>query len=204
MSKIRNIALLALLASGSALAADPASGTLSPAMPEQSYTYGPNTISNPSGTGQLTCAEPAAPCDAYALTVDVPTGNFQMTIFTTWDVEGEDYDLYLLNEAGMEIASSASSDPTETIILPNLQAGNYTVRLVPFLVTGSTATTTITLSGASGGGGGGSSVIPDPVGTSATPRYKVHVAPEGLANESGEPTIGNELEIGGQPANVPS
>ena len=48
----------------------PVSGTLSPATPELTYTYGPNAVSNPSGTAELTCQNPVLACDAYALTVD--------------------------------------------------------------------------------------------------------------------------------------
>lgn len=183
-----------VLAFGSltAKAADPASGTLSPSSSELTYTYGPNAISNPSGTATLTCAGPVAPCDAYALTVELPAGDvaYNMVIETSWTAAGDDYDVYLLNAEGGEAGSAAGSSNPETMTVP-ARSGTYTVRIVPFLVTGSTANTKITLvRAASGGSGGGGSAPPVPVITSKTPRYQIHVAPPGLANDAGEPTVG--------------
>ena len=179
-----------------AQAATPASGTLSPATPELSYTYGPNAVSNPSATAELTCANPVVPCDAYALTVEVPAGSpaMTMTVSTAWSTAADDYDIYLLNSAGVEAGSSAGSANPETFTVPAV-SGTYTVRVVPFAVTGSTANTTITLQAAAagGGGGGGGGMTPGPVVVPATglaPRYKIHVATGGLAPDSGEPTIG--------------
>ncbi len=178
-----------------AQAATPASGTLSPSTPELTYTYGPNAISNPSGTAQFTCLGPALPCDAYALTIELPAGvpAYKVTIETSWTAASDDYDLYLLNSEDVETAASAGSTNPEKVEIV-ATAGTYTVRVVPFLVTGSTATTKITLTPATttGGGGGGGST-PPPVVTPASglpPRYKVHVAQTGLANDAGEPTVG--------------
>ncbi|MES2682360.1 MAG: PKD domain-containing protein [Pseudomonadota bacterium] len=187
---ILTAALCAPLASQ---AATPASGTLSPATPELTYTYGPNAVSNPSGTAELTCANPVVPCDAYALTVEVPAGSpaMTMTISTGWSAAADDYDIYLLNAEGVEAGSSAGSANPETFTVPAV-SGTYTVRVVPFAVTGSTANTTITLQAAAAGGGGGG-MTPGPVVVPAAglaPRYKIHVATGGLAPDSGEPTIG--------------
>lgn len=179
-----------------ASAADPASGTLSEATRELNYVYGPNLISNPSGTAQMVCASPVAPCDAFALTVDVPaTGPaYNMVIETSWTAASDDYDVYLLNAEGGEAGSAAGSANPETMTVP-ARPGSYTVRVVPFLVTGSTANTKITLvpaatGGGDGGGGGGGGAPPAPVITAKTPRYQIHVAPPGLANDAGEPTVG--------------
>jgi hypothetical protein len=116
---------------------------------------------------------------------------YNVVIETSWTAAGDDYDLYLLNSSGGEAGSSAGSTNPETMTVP-ARAGSYTVRIVPFLVTGSTANTKITLVAASSGGGGGSGggAPPVPVVTSKTPRYHVHVAPDGLANDAGEPTVG--------------
>lgn len=190
---LRASALLAfsLLCSGVTQAATPANGTLSPSMPELTYTYGPNAVSNPSGTAELTCQNPVLACDAYELTVEIPAGSaaMTMTISTAWSAAADDYDLYLLNAEGVEAGSSAGSTNPETFTVPAV-SGTYTVRVVPFAVTGSTATTTITLQAASTGGGGST---PGPVVVPAeglAPRYKVHVAPTGLAGDAGEPTLG--------------
>lgn len=193
MSSIIRFPLLmaALFAPFVAQAATPASGTLSPATPELNYTYGPNAISNPSGTAELTCQNPVLACDAYALTVDVPAGSpaMTMTISTSWTAATDDYDVYLLNEQGVEAGSAAGSANPETFTVPAV-SGTYAVRIVPFAVTGSTATTVITLQTAATGGGGST---PGPVVVPAlglAPRYKIHVATGGLAPDSGEPTVG--------------
>lgn len=173
-----------------AQAATPASGTLSPSSPELSYSYGPNAISNPSGTAELVCQAPVLPCDAYALTVELPAGapDYKLVIETSWTAITDDYDLYLLSETGGDAGSSATSNNPEKIEIA-AAAGSYTVRLVPFAVTGSTATTKITLVAAT-------AVMPTtptvPVvpPTGLAPRYKVHVSPPALANDAGEPTMG--------------
>lgn len=174
-----------------AQAATPPSGTLSPSTPELTYTYGPNVVSNPSGTAELTCQSPVAPCDDFALTVDIPVGTpaTTMTITTTWAAAADDYDIYLLNAQGVEAGSAAGATNPETFTVPAV-SGTYTVRVVPFAVTGSTATTTITLNAAAGGGGGST---PGPVVVPASglaPRFKIHVATGGLAPDAGEPTVG--------------
>ena len=202
--KFVSAGLLALF-SAAVPAADPASGTLSVASPELSYAYGPNVISNASGTAELVCQSPVLPCDEYALTIDLPADyaaghpNSKIEISTAWDIDGDDYDIYLLNAAGAEANSSAGSVNPEVMNILPAAAGVYTVRLVPFLVTGSIATTTIKLIAGSAGGGssgggsssGGSSGGPPPIpATGLAPRYKVHVSPKELANDSGEPTVG--------------
>jgi len=194
-----------LLLSSFAHGADPASGTLSAATKQLSYVYGPNAISNPSGTAELICQAPVLPCDAYALTIDLPADyasrfpNSRIEISTTWDVDGDDYDIYLLNEAGAEVNASAGSTNPEVMTVIPAAAGVYTVRTVPFLVSGSIATTTITLieggsgggsSGGSSGGGGGSGGPSVPPASGLAPRYKIHVSPKALANDAGEPTVG--------------
>lgn len=185
-------------------AAEPASGTLSVTTPELSYSYGPNVISNPSATAAQTCQAPVLPCDSYALTIDLPADyasrnpGSKIEISTTWDIAADDYDIALLNEAGVEVNASAGSANPEQMTLIPAAAGVYTVRVVPFLVTGSIATTTIRLvpgssggsssGGSSGGGSSGGPTVPPASGLA--PRYKVHVSPKELANDAGEPTIG--------------
>lgn len=176
-------------AASAVLAATPPSGTLSPATPELTYTYGPNVVSNPSGTAELMCLNPVVPCDMYALTVEIPAGGptYTMTIETSWAAASDDYDIFLLNSAGGEAGSSAGSLNPERFTVP-APSGSYTVRVVPFAVTGSTATTKITLQVAAGGGVAAPPPVP-PFFVNG-PRYKIHVAPPGLANDAGEPTIG--------------
>ncbi len=192
MSSLKSLAALAaFLLLPVAQAATPASGTLSPGTPELTYTYGPNTISNPSGTGELVCQSPVLPCDAYALTIEIPAGSpaYKLKIESSWTTVDDDYDLYLLNGSGGDAGTSAGGANPEVVEV-TASAGSYTVRLVPFLVSGSTATTKITLVSAAVVTPSPTPTVPVVTPTGLAPRYKVHVAPSTLANDAGEPTMG--------------
>lgn len=134
-------------------AANPPSGTLSPANPVVTYTYGPNFVSNPSSdSAGGVCGNPAPPCDHFALTFDLPADfkttnpNATIRIETTFPA-GEDYDVYLMNadESAVEAMDAQGNNPE----LINIAAGEgfseHSIRIIPFAVAGSTATTTITL-----------------------------------------------------------
>ncbi|MGJ8668221.1 MAG: PKD domain-containing protein [Oceanococcus sp.] len=182
--------------------AEPASGNVSAESPSTEFDSGPHTISNPSYPDAGTCQEPTFPCDDYALTVQVP-GSGEQAILTVSTVvpDADDYDIYLLDSDGNEITSSASGDAVEVMTLPINTSGdhNYTVRIIPFLATATTATTKIELtfvagSGGSAGGGDGSGTggidrgeLPfDPT----APRYSIYVSPANEGNDAGEPTVG--------------
>lgn len=182
---------------GSAQAADPASGTLSEASPELSYSSGPFVVSNPSGTatGEAICAEPAQPCDDYSLTVELPAGfaaahpNAEIKVSVAWDVASDDLDAYMYNAEGALVQSSASSANPEVMVFPAADGSSqYTIRIVPFLASGSTATTTIELNIPVAG-----EEPPTPTPPPASglpPRFQVLVSPPELGNDSGEPTLG--------------
>jgi hypothetical protein len=182
-------------------AADPASGTLSEASPELTYTSGPFVVSNPSATatGEPLCAEPAQPCDNYALTVELPAGfaaahpNAEIKVSVAWDVASDDLDAYMYGADGAEVQNSASSANPEVMVLLATDGTNqYTIRIVPFAVTGSTATTTIQLNVPVPG-----EEPPTPTPPPASglpPRFQVLPSPSApdnnLGNDSGEPTLG--------------
>lgn len=182
---------------GSVQAADPASGTLSEAAPELSYTSGPFVASNPSATatGEPVCADPVQPCDDYALTVELPAGfaaahpTAEIRISVAWDVATDDLDAYTYDADGAQVQSSASSANPEVMVIPVTDGATlYTVRIVPFAVTGSTATTTIQLNVPVAG-----EEPPTPTPPPASglpPRFQVLVSPPELGNDSGEPTLG--------------
>ena len=96
-------ALLGLLS----FAASPSSGTLSPGNPTITYTGGPFTIptnATDSATGPVTC-NAAAPCDDFALTIDIPQSYKDanpdgfVKIEVSWiDPSGQqDLDIFLTN-----------------------------------------------------------------------------------------------------------
>src|SRR5260221_2915470 len=110
----------------SAEAATPASGTLSLANPTLTYTYGPNFVSNVTAQvtpdGSPNCNP--APCDHYALTIDLPA-DFNVTqpgasikIETSFPA-GEDYDVYLMNAGEtVEQNSAATGNDPEVMNIP--------------------------------------------------------------------------------------
>ncbi len=194
---------LAVLALGlsTAHAATPSEGSVSPASPELVFESGPHLISNPAYPDTGACLNPALVCDDFALAVEVPADvpasqSVRLTVRTEAPL-GEDYDIYLLDDGGQEINSSASGGTPEEMVLL-LQAGtqNYTVRIIPWLVTGTVATTKITLefietqtggdeSGPQAGLGDGKLPL-----NPEAPRYSVYVSPPEEGNDAGEPTVG--------------
>jgi hypothetical protein len=177
-----------------AFAATPPSGTVTETTPFE-YTSGPFLISNPSGG--VPGAEPACnaeqPCDDFALTVSVPAGfenTHNLVITTSWPNEVEDYDTYL-RQGATTVGSAASSSQPEIIIV-NALAGNYTMRIVPFAVTGGSTRTRI-------------EVLPKPTSPPpvppgiGTPRYQVFTSPPGLGDRAGEPTLGPGKPSANQP-----
>ena len=155
---------LAQSLAGAAIAAVPGAGTLSPASPALAYdsdVYDAGNTSDPAGDGaSLQCTDPAAPCDDYALTVELPA-NFETTnpdstirIAIEWPNDGSDWDLYLRDGDGTYVETSTGRQTpadaqTETIEIPAGQGTrSFTVRGVPFAPISSAFAATITLTGA--------------------------------------------------------
>lgn len=193
---IAKVAAAALAACAvQAWAADPDSGSVSPAAPDLSYTSGPFLVSNPVGitaNGAPDCIDPVAPCDDFALTVDVPADYDQthpgatVRIAVGWSAAADDYDIFLYDAGGAIVAQSAGgSNPEVMTIAAGAGARTYTVRIVPFTVTGSSTETLISLASPTPG-----TVTPPPVASGIAPRYAYHQSPSGKADGAGEPTIG--------------
>src|SRR5438876_313393 len=146
-------------------------------------------------------ADPAnVRCDHFFLTIDVPptfwtqnTGGVAIRI--TWPSSDNDFDLYVYNSGGTQVASSAAGGTTsEAVFLEFPAPGVYEVRVVPFLVLGSDYQGSATLAFTSGGPvpnpthptGGiafGPSTVADPVRTEGEPM--IHVDLNGNIWESG-------------------
>ncbi|WP_348674906.1 PKD domain-containing protein [uncultured Abyssibacter sp.] len=183
---------------GTAVAAEPASGTVSESAPTTEFASGPNVVSNPAYPDTGVCQAPVLACDDFALTVDVPSPlpeNMSAGIrIRTVAPSSEDYDIYLLDADGNQINSSAAGGtPEEMFQTVDPGMSTFTVRVIPWLVTGSTADTTITLEffestgGGGDGGTGNDGRLPfDPT----APRYSTYVSPPNEGNDAGEPTIG--------------
>jgi hypothetical protein len=170
-----------------AFAADPESGSISPDAREVSFVTGPSLVSNPSGD----CSLPTSTCDEFALSVTVPSDyltahpNAQIRVSTAWANVADDYDVYMYLGDSEVGASAGSANPEAFAIVA--AAGDYVVQVSPFLVTGGSATTTVTLVDDDGETGG---TEPPPPASGLAPRFKLHVSPADLGNDSGEPTIG--------------
>ncbi|MCW2777260.1 MAG: hypothetical protein JWN17_985 [Frankiales bacterium] len=182
---------LPALSAGGAAAATPAAGTVSATSPTLTYTSGPFTVSNATGNaGTVDCSAPNS-CDDFALTVATPadyaTGH-TLKVSTAWTGAAADFDVYLLDSAGHEVASAATSANPE-VILTVPTAGAYTVRVVPFTVAGDSFTTTVSLAG--------TPAAPAP-STVAAPVYSNHPAPATLpdVHNAGEPSIGYDRKTG--------
>src|SRR5947208_1257005 len=113
----------------------PAAGTVTDTSSPATWTGGPFLVANVTGTaGTVDCTAPQS-CDDYSLTVATPAGTGDtknLKISVSWQNSAADFDVYVLDSAGNEVASAASSSDPETVIMPPT-SGTYTVRVVPFL-----------------------------------------------------------------------
>ena len=178
-------------------AATPAGGTLTlantPTNP-LTFTGGPYAVGNPSNFVSLVCANPAAPCDDYALDVDVPDGlrdTKQVRVRLGWANTAADIDLaiYQRNADGtagaLATRAGTSSDP-EIALLPAVK-GKYVVRVIPFAPLNETATVAITVEPKA------SSFVQ---AAGAAPQYRNYPAPADIGGDSGEPSLGVNWKTG--------
>ncbi|MGW6359879.1 sialidase family protein [Streptomyces sp. NPDC055092] len=175
----------------SAHAATPPSGSVSDTAPTTTWGAGPFVVPNVSGTaGTVSCGDPQL-CDDYTLKVSVPAGYdaaHSLRIDAKWPDTAADFDLYVLDADGREVAAAASSSDPETVLLPAVSA-SYTVRVVPFAPLGDSFT-------------GTASLVADPVdappSTAVPPTYANSSAPDSItdAHNAGEPSIGVDRSTG--------
>jgi len=158
MSKLGCSVLLLLAAalSNSALAAPtPPGATISPATTVITYTSGPLSGINPSGTTGV--VDPVCipnSCDDFALTIDLPQSyrdtheDDVVLVRLSWTNASNDFDAYWHDPADKSLTNSATSANPETMALPisYLPNGTYTIRMVTYDVeTPDTYTGTISL-----------------------------------------------------------
>ncbi|MBA2382942.1 MAG: hypothetical protein H0V73_12600, partial [Chloroflexi bacterium] len=109
-------------------AATPPSGVVSTANPSVSWT-GPAKTASTAGPSDLECAAPASPplpggyCDDFGLTVDIPTtywathsGGVQIDL--TGLPPANDYDFYVYDRNGSEVASAGLPGGVESALIP--------------------------------------------------------------------------------------
>lgn len=185
-------------------AATPASGTISPSSTTLTFTGGPFDFTNQTGPPYVPpappvspiCANPASPCDDFALTVAIPPSDTTI-YFLKADLHfanpASDFDLYLIDADGVTVdalsANGAGVQESFSIQVPSGATTNYTVRVVPYSVTtgagGDTYSTTLTL---------GHAVPPieppDQPIVPGVPRFEMYQSPVGMGDDAGEPSIG--------------
>ncbi|HLF57134.1 MAG TPA: sialidase family protein [Thermoanaerobaculia bacterium] len=197
-SSLPTLVLWTLCAAGALplAAAVTGSGTLSPGSPELAYSSGPFLISNPTiqpialtGGDQPLCEDPVLPCDDYLLDVDIPAGykalnpDHRIVIQIDWDATANDFDMFLLDDAGAVVDDSATGGNPEIIVLPVTDGLRHLrVRVEPFLVTNSTYNGTITL--------GPAPFTPFIPGSEPPPVFRNFAAPNNWGENFGEPSIG--------------
>jgi hypothetical protein len=173
-------------------ASTPNAGTVSDTSTSTTWTGGPFVVANVTAqaTGLPNCTAPQS-CDDFTLHVSTPAGygdTHQLRIQVGWPTAAADFDVYLLDTAGNEVASAASSADPE-VILTAPTSGTYTVRIVPFAPAGQSYSATASLV---------AKPATPPPGTGTPAGFTNYAAPSSLpnSNNAGEPSIGTSFKTG--------
>jgi hypothetical protein len=178
--------------SSQAQASSPTQGTVTDTSLAVSWTGGPFVAPNTTGTalGVPDCTLPTS-CDDFTLHVTTPAGydaGHSLQVDVRWPDSTADFDVYVLDQAGNTVGTSASSANPEQVVLPPT-TGTYTVRVVPFLPLGDSYTAKATLV---------DRPAPAAPGTATPPGFTTYPAPAALtdSNNAGEPSIGTSWRSG--------
>ena len=122
-----------------ALAATPPSGDLNSTQGEATWAGGPFVASNPATTGglikQVPCDVGQPACDTYRFTVSAAgIKQVLIAIAPANGFEADDYDLYVYNDQGTLIATDASGDGYESVVVNAGTSTFYDVRVQAYLV----------------------------------------------------------------------
>ena len=122
----------------SAFAANPANGTLEGQKDEAVWDGGPFYLSNPATTAgavkQVPCDLGQPACDGYRLTVETNVKQVLIAIAPAQGFEADDYDLYVYDDKGVQIASDADADGNESVVIDNSGSAYFDVRVQPYTV----------------------------------------------------------------------
>lgn len=121
-----------LLSPERAAAAEPSGGDLSGPGDEVIWQGGPMFVTNP-----VACATSTDPaCDHFRLTIS--SNAVQRVVVAIAPAEGyetDDYDLFVYDDQGVLVGSSAGEDGYESVVIENGGAPYYEVRVQPWLIT---------------------------------------------------------------------
>lgn len=149
--------LLLLTVAGPAVAAEPDQGRITGKQRTLTYDGGPFAAPNRTdpvlGDGStLQCAPQAAPCDAFALTVALPTGfvgrhaDARIRVALVADNGTSDYDLYVRDASGGYVAIGYNAGGSESVEFAASDGKHtYTVLAVPYSNNAGTYTARVTL-----------------------------------------------------------
>jgi hypothetical protein len=123
-----------------ATAATPANGTLSAPDGEATWSGGPFVAPNPLTTAglikQVPCDLGSPMCDSYRLTVSgAGIGQVLVAIAPNAGFETDDYDLYVYNDKGVQIASDAGENGYESVIFNTAGSAYFDVRVQAYIIT---------------------------------------------------------------------
>jgi hypothetical protein len=123
----------------SAAAAERADGNLGGQKEEAVWSGGPFYISNPATTAgavkQVPCDLGQPVCDSYRLTVATSVKQVLIAIAPAQGFETDDYDLYVYDDKGVQIANDADGDGYESAVIDNGgTSAYYDVRVQPYTV----------------------------------------------------------------------
>ncbi|WP_083976598.1 glycoside hydrolase family 31 protein [Kitasatospora azatica] len=174
--------LLALLGGQPAAhAATPSAGTLSLSgthtLNWQGHSYPSGSVPDPAHCPTQAQDPQGATCDHFDLTVDVPAGYWQQNpdggvpLSINWPDANNDFDLYIYDSAGHEVAESAGSTDPEATVIPNA-SGTYHVLVVPYAVTNSGYSATASIPTATTVGNA-TAIAPTNDGNGSTTGYEI-------------------------------
>lgn len=120
-------------------AASPASGSLDGQKSEAVWNGGPFYAPNPATTAgavkQVPCDLGQPSCDSYRLTVASGVKQVLIAIAPAAGFESDDYDLYVYNDKGVQIANDADGDGFESTVIENDgTSAYYDVRVQPYII----------------------------------------------------------------------
>ena len=114
----------------------PASGTLTEAGDQITFTGGPVSGVNQSpAAGQPVCVVPDTDCQIFDLAIEhAESTDSKVSISIDWTDELNDYDIYLVDAGGNVVGEAATAAKPETMSFSSLADGDYQIQMVPYLV----------------------------------------------------------------------
>ncbi|MFF7633404.1 TIM-barrel domain-containing protein [Kitasatospora sp. NPDC008050] len=116
----------------------------------QSPVFAKGSVADPAHCPSQAQDPQGLTCGRYDLTVDVPASYWSgnpdggVPLSVQWPDQNNDFDLYVYDSTGHEVAESASSADPEATVIPNA-SGTYHVLVVPYAVTNSGFTLTASI-----------------------------------------------------------